>query len=213
MVLDIHPEVKAVVGELHDQALEDRERWQQRTGHNNSTGNAQGGGDLVRLGEFYLAVSEEEGAFLYIMARAMKARRIVEFGASFGISTLYLAAAALENGGSVTTTEVHPDKCATLRSTFAKAGLSDVITLLEGDARETLADVDGPIDLLFLDGWKSAYLPVYELIRPKLVPGSVIFADNCHHEAAADYLETVQSAISGCQTVIQADMAISYVAS
>lgn len=213
MVLNNHPEAQAVVKELHDEAHADRQRWQERTGHTNSTGNAKGSGDLVRLGEFYLAVSEEEGAFLYIMARAVKARRIVEFGASFGVSTIYLAAAAKENGGSLTTTEVHPEKCSSLRSTFAKAGLSEVITLLEGDARKTLTDVDGPIDLLFLDGWKSAYLPVYELLRPKLLPGSVIFADNCHHEAAADYLETVQSAKSGCQTVIKADMAISYVAS
>ena len=212
-VLENHKAAQAVLGELHREALKDQQRWQQRTGHNDAASNSAGGGDLVRLGEFYLAVSEEEGAFLNIIARAMKARRIVEFGASFGVSSIYLGAAALENGGFVTTTEVHPEKCASLRKTFERAELSNVITLLEGDARETLADVEGPIDLLFLDGWKSMYLPIYNLLRPKIPPGGIILADNCSHQAAADYLATVRSKDSGCQTVIKADMAMSYVTS
>ena len=165
----------------------------------------------MRLGEFYLAVSREEGEYLYILARAIGARNIVEFGASFGISSIYLAAAAKENGGTLTTTEVHPEKCAALRDTFAPAELSDVIQLLEGDARETLTAVNEPIDLLFLDGWKSAYLPIFNLLRPKLAPGAVILADNCHHEAARDYLATVTSTEQGYATTISGELAITYI--
>lgn len=165
----------------------------------------------MRLGEFYLAVSQEEGEFLYVFARAIGARNIVEFGASFGVSSIYLAAAATDNGGSLTTTEVHPDKCAALRDTFDRAGVSDAVNLLEGDARETLKGIEGPVDLLFLDGWKSAYLPVFDLLRPKMRPGAVVLADNCHHEAAQDYLARVSVPEADCVTAIRNDLAITYI--
>lgn len=151
------------------------------------------GDELVRMGELYLAVSPEEGRLLYLLARGSRAATLVEFGASFGISTLYLGAAARDNGGRLTTTEVHPDKCAALRHTLLRAGLGDYCELLEGDARETLKSLDGPIDFVFLDGWKSLYLPVLDLLLPKLRPGALVVADNIDHAAAANYAERVRS--------------------
>ena len=213
MSLDHHPLVRTVLDDLHAAAARDAKRWSDRTGIADTTANASGSGALVRLGEFYLGVSPEEGRLLHILARAINARRIVEFGASFGISSLYLGAAARDNAGTLITTEVHPDKCAALRETFSKADLSDAIALLEGDARETLKTVPGPVDMLFLDGWKSAYLPIFELLRPKLRVGALIVADNCAHAAAADYLAMVQAPASGCTTAIQGNLAISCVLS
>ena len=210
MKLINHPAAQSVLDELHSAASDDKLRWTERS-EGAGGDNARGGGDLVRLGEFYLAVSAEEGAFLYVLARAINAKRIVEFGASFGVSSIYLAAAAKDNGGTLITTEVHPEKCAALREIFDRAQLSDAVTLLEGDARETLKGVTEPVDLLFLDGWKSAYLPVFNLMRPRLKPGAIVLADNIHHEAAADYLALVSSDESGCMTVIRDDLAISYV--
>lgn len=204
-------QIQSVLDQLHTSASGDAERWQARTGTEATGSNAAGGGELIRLGEFYLAVSPEEGRFLYMLARLSKARRIVEFGASFGISSVYLGAAARDNGGSLTTTEVHPDKCASLRKTFEEAGLTDTITLLEGDAFQTLADIDGPVDMVFLDGWKSAYLPIFNLLRPKFAEGALILADNCFHEGAKDYLETVQAPQSGYLTDIKDDLAVTYV--
>ncbi|WP_323766840.1 O-methyltransferase [Marinovum sp.] len=211
MTLDHYPATRAVLDALHAAAARDARRWRDRTGTTDATVNAGGGGALVRLGEFYLAVSPDEGRLLYILARAIKAGRIVEFGASYGISSLYLAAAARDNAGTLITTEVHPDKCAALRATFAATELADAITLLEGDARETLRPVSGPIDMLFLDGWKSAYLPIFELLRPSLRAGALIVADNCTHAAAADYLAVVQSPASGCITSVRDSIAISCV--
>lgn len=213
MALDQHPAALAVLEELHAAATLDGDRWADRTGTDDAMKNAGGSGPLVRLGEFYLAVSPDEGRLLYILARAIEALRIVEFGASFGISSIYLAAAARDNGGTLVTTEVHPGKCAALRETFARAGLSEAIVLLEGDARETLKTVAGQIDLVFLDGWKSAYLPIYNLLRPKMRPGALILADNCAHAAAVDYLEAVRSANSGCATAVRNGLAISCVVS
>lgn len=67
---------------------------------------------------------------------------------------------------------------AAARETFADTGLDDVITILEGDAMATLADLDGPVDFVLLDGWKNLYLPVLELLEPRLSTGALVVADN-----------------------------------
>lgn len=205
-----HPKVQDTLDVLHAGSSDEKRKWSERN-KESSSDVSKGGGEFVRLGEFYLAASREEGEFLYILARPIGARSIVEFGASFGISSVYLAAAAKDNGGTLTTTEVHPEKCAALEATFARAELSDVVQLLEGDARETLKSIYEPIDPLFLDGWKSAYLPIFSLLRPKLAPGALVLADNCHHEAAKDYLATVTSCEQGFATTISGGFAITYV--
>lgn len=124
----------------------------------------------------YLAVGPAQGRWLYGMALAANAREIVEFGTSFGISTLYLAAAAAETGGRVTGTEFHADKAEKARANLVEAGLS--ATILTGDARETLAGPGAEIDLLFLDGAKELYLPILKLLAPRLRRGSMIVTDN-----------------------------------
>jgi predicted O-methyltransferase YrrM len=135
-------------------------------------------GVLPHLRNAYIPVTPDQGRFLYQTARLVRARTIVEFGTSFGISAIYLAAAARENGGRFIGTELEPNKIAAARANLRDAGLSAVAELRDGDARETLRDLDGPIDLLFLDGWKDLYLPVLEMLRPRLAPGSVVLADN-----------------------------------
>ncbi|HEX5420503.1 MAG TPA: class I SAM-dependent methyltransferase [Gammaproteobacteria bacterium] len=179
------PKIARVLQTLHDAARHDPERRAARSAADDDS--------LIRMGDMYLAVSPGEGRLLYLLARGCRAVRLVEFGASFGISTTYLAAAARDNGGALITTEVHPDKCAATRRVLAEAGLENVATVLEGDARETLTGVEGPIDFVFLDGWKSLYLPVLEILLPKLETGTLIVADNIDHEGAKDYAARVRS--------------------
>jgi predicted O-methyltransferase YrrM len=177
--------VARVLEGLHDAAALDSGRRARRARENDDA--------LIRMGDMYLAVSRAEGRLLYLLARGANATRLVEFGASFGISTTYLGAAARDNGGEVVTTEVHPEKCKAARRVLADAGLADVVTVLEGDARQTLRSVDGPIDFAFLDGWKSMYLAVLEILLPKLRPGALIVADNIDFDAASDYARRVRS--------------------
>jgi predicted O-methyltransferase YrrM len=161
----------------------------------------------------YAAVTREQGRFLYLLARATGARRIVEFGASFGISTLYLAAAARDNGGVVITTEIEPEKARGARENLRLAGLDEVGTVLEGDALETLRGVEGPIDLLFLDGMKDLYLPVLSLVRSRLRRGAVVVADNVDMPSAHPYAAHVrapESELTSC-TVFGGRTEISYV--
>jgi predicted O-methyltransferase YrrM len=189
-------QIGACLRRLHDDARKDRERRLARAGggHDDSA--------LVRMGELYLAVSEDEGRLLYLLARGSRAGHAVEFGASFGVSTVYLGAALRDNGGRLTTTEVHPDKCRSLRATLQQAGIDDVVSVLEGDARETLGGVNPPVDFVFLDGWKGMYLPVLELLLPRLGAGALIAADNIDHDAAQDYARRVRDGADFVSTTI-----------
>jgi predicted O-methyltransferase YrrM len=126
----------------------------------------------------FLAITPAVGNLLYLTARASDARTAVEFGTSFGISSIYLAAAMRDNGGRFVGSEIEPSKSAIARRNLDEAGLSAFSEVREGDALQTLSDLAAPVDLVFLDGWKDLYLPVLELLKPKLRKGSVVFADN-----------------------------------
>jgi predicted O-methyltransferase YrrM len=147
-----------------------------------------------------LPVSREQGQFLYLMARSIGARRIVEFGTSFGISTLYLAAAVRDNGGgAVIGSELEPSKHARASEHLREAGLDDIAAVRLGDAQLTLADIAAPIDLVLLDGWKDGYLPILHLLTPKLRAGALVLADNIYtfKRALRPYVEYVQSGQHG----------------
>jgi predicted O-methyltransferase YrrM len=145
--------------------------------------------------DFYLPVTPEAGRLLYALVRATKPGTVVEFGMSLGISAIHLASAVRDNGtGRVVTTELSAAKVAKAKQTFAETGLDDLITVLEGDALTTLADVDGPVGLVLLDGWKELYLPVAKLLEPKLSAGALIVADNTSMDDTRPYLEHVREA-------------------
>jgi predicted O-methyltransferase YrrM len=126
-----------------------------------------------------VALDADKARFCYGLCRASNARRIVEAGTSFGVSTLYLAAAVRDNGGgSVVGTEYEPPKARAARDHFEEAGLSAYIDLRLGDLRHTLRDIDGPIDFLLLDIWTPMALPALELVAPKMRTGAVVVTDN-----------------------------------
>jgi predicted O-methyltransferase YrrM len=134
--------------------------------------------------EEYFAVSRDFGKFLYATARASKAQRIVEFGTSMGVSTIHLAAAIKDNGGGeVIGTEFVPSKAERARANLEAAGLADLVDIRVGDARQTLRDIDGEIDMVLLDGAFTQYLEILKLLEPKLKPGAVILAENAFEEA------------------------------
>jgi predicted O-methyltransferase YrrM len=151
----------------------------------------------TRMKDAYLAVSRETGALLYMLTRSSGARTIVEFGTSFGISTLHLAAALRDNGGGLLiTSEFEPSKVARARENFMAGGLSDLIEIREGDALQTLArNLPERIDLLLLDGAKALYPEVLALLEDRLRPGALVVADDS--DASPDYLARVRSPTKG----------------
>jgi len=150
-----------------------------------------------RLKTVPLPVSRETGALLYMLARGSSARTIVEFGTSFGISTLHLAAALRDNGGGrIITTEFEPSKTARARENLAAGGLSDLVEIREGDALHTLRDgLPDVIDLVLLDGAKALYPEILTLLEARLRPGAYVVADNA--EYSPDYLARVRSPDAG----------------
>jgi predicted O-methyltransferase YrrM len=159
--------------------------------------------------DVHLAVSRQAATLLYVLARTRRARTIVEFGASFGASTLHLAAALKDNGGGrLISTEFEPGKVARARSSVAEAGLSDIVEIREGDALETLAhDVPDDVDLVFLDGASTLYLVITQLVEPRLAPGALLVADNVH--GAPDYLDHVRSSGHYVSAALDEDVEIS----
>jgi len=156
------------------------------------------------LGEAYLSIDRHTGRFLYTLALAHASRTVVEFGTSFGISTIHFAAAVRDlGGGRVITAEQVAGKVRQARANLAQAGLDDLVDCREGDALQTLADIDTPIDLIFLDGWKGLYLPVLKLLEAKLRPGTVIVADDLDifPEQLRPYLEYVRHPDHGYASV------------
>jgi predicted O-methyltransferase YrrM len=150
------------------------------------------------MSEFYIPVTPEAGRLLYALVRATRPATVVEFGMSFGISAIHLAAAVRDNGiGRVVTTELNEPKIAAATTTFAEIGLDDVISVLEGDALTTLADLQEPVDFVLLDGWKNLYLPVLELIEPRLSPGVLVVADNTNSPELQPYLDRVRDPDNG----------------
>jgi predicted O-methyltransferase YrrM len=151
----------------------------------------------ARLRDFALPVSRETGALLYMLARSGGARTIVEFGTSFGISTLHLAAALRDNGGGrLITSEFEPSKVARARENLVAGGLADLVEIREGDALQTLsAGLPESVDLLLLDGAKALYPDILDLVEGSLRPGALIVADNADH--SPDYLARVRSPAGG----------------
>lgn len=157
----------------------------------------------------FVALDRDKAEFCYQLCRASNVRRVVEVGTSYGVSTLYLAAAVRDNlrgttdKGVVIGTEYEPAKAAAAKAHFMQAGLDGYIDLREGDLRETLKDVPGPIDFVLMDVWVSMARPALELVFPHLRLGAVIVCDNTQARRAdyADYFSFVNDPANGFKTM------------
>ncbi|MEW2087489.1 class I SAM-dependent methyltransferase [Streptomyces sp. NPDC005283] len=129
--------------------------------------------------EAYLPIHRDVGNLMYLLCRTRNVKRAVEFGTSFAVSTIYLAAAVKDNGGGqVIGTEVMPSKIEVANRNIAEAGLTEYVEIREGDALKTLADLEGPIDLLLLDAWKDDNLTVLKMLEPVLAPNALVLGDD-----------------------------------
>jgi predicted O-methyltransferase YrrM len=142
-----------------------------------------------------LNITPETGRFLAILVRAAGARRLLEIGASNGYSTIWLAWAAQDTGGRVTTIERAPDKIAMARSNLARAGLADRVTVCEGDAHDVLRAQTGLFDFVFLDADRPSYLAYLPRLLSLLKPSGLLVTDNVvsHAHELEEFLARVRS--------------------
>ncbi|MVA37110.1 O-methyltransferase [Agrobacterium vitis] len=160
--------LRAVLEEYHVRMLAER------AGPRIEVRGGRDGGEDQRM----RAIGPETGRLLHTIVASLSAPKVLEVGTSFGYSTLWLADAARLAGGHLTTIELHRYKSAYATDMAARAGLSDHIDFLVGDALELIPAFEGRFDFVFIDLWKDLYLPVLDAVRTKLNAGAIIAADN-----------------------------------
>ena len=131
-----------------------------------------------------MSVPAHDGRILRVLAESLGARHIVEIGTSIGYSGTWFCLGLQQTGGKLTTFEIDAGRAATARANFKRAGVDNLVTLIEGDAHENVAKVEGPIDILFLDADKEGYLDYLNKLLPKLRPGGLVIAHNMNQRQA-----------------------------
>jgi caffeoyl-CoA O-methyltransferase len=157
---------------------------------------------MVRSRETYLSVPVKDGKALRMLAEAANAQHVVEVGTSTGYSGLWLCLALVNTGGKLTTFEVDSGRAEQARRNFEAAGCADRITVVVGDAHRTVAQVEGPVDLVFIDADKEGYLDYLEKLLPKVRLGGWILAHNI--TSAPEYVRAVQGN-AGLETIFYMD--------
>ncbi|HCP6125796.1 TPA: class I SAM-dependent methyltransferase, partial [Escherichia coli] len=140
--------------------------------------------DPEKFSRYGFSISPEQGELIYLLCRAMKATRVVDFATSVSMSALYFAAAMKDNGGGlVIGSEMVQEKAEMACKNLAEVGLTSFVDIRVGDARETLKDLGGPVDFILIDGFPLADGPslarqVTEIVAPQLRVGGYILNDN-----------------------------------
>ena len=145
--------------------------------------------DAIRAGQLYANVPAADGRMLRILAESMNAKNVVEIGTSTGLSGLWLSMALDKTGGKLTTFEYDSGRAATARANFKKAGVDRFVTIVEGDAHQTISRLKEPIDLVFIDADKEGYVDYLNKLLPLVRPGGMILAHNTG--MAPDYMQAV----------------------
>jgi predicted O-methyltransferase YrrM len=155
--------------------------------------------DPYDYAEYGFSIVPDQGDLIYLLCRGMRATRVVDFATSIGMSAIYFAAAMRDNGGgTVIGSELVPEKVATARRNLADAGLADYADIREGDARQMLRDLGGPVDFALIDGWPNGQDPslareVIEILAPQIRTGGYVVNDN----AEPDFLQFMRDPANG----------------
>ena len=214
-VLD--PRAQAVVDRLHLESERQaramaraarRRGLDRRVRRGDTTDYTQTPAGKAFLADKLVALDRDKAEFCYALCRAVGARRVVEAGTSFGVSTVYLAAAVRDVTppgltGVVIGTEHEPAKARVARETFSAAGVADFVDLREGDLRETLRSIDGPVDFMLVDIWIPMARPALALVAPRMRVGAVAVCDNtkAYREAYGEYLGFLADPANGFVTM------------
>jgi predicted O-methyltransferase YrrM len=142
-----------------------------------------------------LAVSEEDGRFLRVLVAAAGVRRALEIGGASGYSAIWIALGLRETGGRLVTIEYDPGRARELAANIRRAGLDDIVRIVQGDAFLHVPALEGDFDFVFLDAWKKDYRRFYDLVEPRLEPGGLLVAHNVVNKRSEleDFLAAVES--------------------
>lgn len=162
----------------------------------------------IRARQSYRNVPPQDGRFLRITTQAMNARNVVEIGTSTGYSGIWFGLALQKTGGKLTTYEIDAQRAATARANFKRAGMSDIITLIEGDAHEEVKKLKDPIDILFLDADKEGYIDYLNKLLPLVRQGGLIIAHNINPRMADPrYMEAITTNPT-LETIVRSEVSL-----
>ncbi len=181
--------LRGVLAEYEARAAREDEMWETMTPEEAGR----------RRDEMLLPVGRAAGALLNLLIKEAGATRILEVGSSYGYSTHWLADGARATAGQVTSLELQAPKTEYALARLARAGLAGFVEFRIGDALASLRALPGPFDFVLIDLWKDLYVPVFELLYPKLAPGALVVADNMVYPESAQvhanaYRERVRQA-------------------
>lgn len=164
--------------------------------------------DDIQANQRFQNVPPNDGRLLRLLVESMDAKHVVEVGASTGYSGIWIGLALQKTGGKLTTHEIDPGRAATARANFKRAGMSDIITLVEGDAHEEVSKLKGPIDLLFLDADKDGYLDYLNKLLPLVRPGGLIVGHNITPGMADPRFMTAITTNPGLETIVRSGVSL-----
>jgi predicted O-methyltransferase YrrM len=151
-----------------------------------------------------LAVSEEDGRFLRVLVASTGAKRVLEIGAASGYSAIWMGLGARQTGGKVVTIEYDPVRAREAADNVQRAGLSDVVQVIAGDAFKEIPKLQGPFDLVFLDAWKPDYKKFFDLVFPRVTSGGLFLAHNVINKKneMKDFLSAIQTHPQAVTTIV-----------
>jgi predicted O-methyltransferase YrrM len=164
--------------------------------------------DDIQANQRFRNVPQHDGRLLRILTLSMGAKHVVEVGASTGYSGIWFGLALKQTGGKLTTYEIDADRAATARANYKRAGMADLITLVEGDAHEEVTELNGTIDIVFLDADKEGYVDYLNKLLPQVRPGGLVVAHNINPRMADPNYMRVITTNPNLETVVRGGMGI-----
>src|SRR5256884_4868811 len=159
---------------------------------------------IRQLDRDQLSVSEEDGRFLRVTVVSCGARRTLEIGGAYGYSAIWIGVGPRETGGRLTSIEYDPARAEIAADNIRRAGLSDVVTVISGDAFQQIPKREGPFDFVFLDAWKRDYKRFLDLVLPRMPPRGVLVAHNVVNKRAemGDFLDAISKSPELVSTIV-----------
>jgi len=162
----------------------------------------------IRATQSYRNVPPEDGRLLRLLAETMNAKNIIEIGTSTGYSAIWMGMALQKTGGKLTTYEIDAGRAATARANFKRAGMADIITLVEGDAHKEVTSLKASIDILFLDADKEGYVDYLNKLLPLVRPGGLIIGHNINPRQADPKFMTTITTNPNLETIVRTGVSL-----
>jgi caffeoyl-CoA O-methyltransferase len=152
-----------------------------------------------------LAVSQEDGRFLRVLTATAGAKRVLEIGGASGYSAIWIGLGLRATGGRLITIEYDPVRARELADNVRRAGLSDIVTVVPGDAFKEIPKLTGTFDLVFLDAWKKDYKAFFEMVFPRIDKGGLFVAHNVVNKRSemGDFLDAIERHPQAWTTIVK----------